>query len=66
MYKVKKIENGYTIVENNTIIVNTYENRKIANNVCRGLNLNKGFGGNTPNFFTIKPNIIETEEIDET
>tara|TARA_B110000503_G_scaffold141206_1_gene234008 strand:+ start:1463 stop:1663 length:201 start_codon:yes stop_codon:yes gene_type:complete len=66
MYKVKKIKNGYTIVENDTIIVNTYTNRKKANDVCRGLNLNKGFGGNTPHFFTVKVNITNSEEIDET
>jgi len=49
--KVVKNDNKYVIVENDEVIVNSYKNQSEANKVCRGLNLGKGFGGDTPKFF---------------
>jgi hypothetical protein len=51
-YKVEKIDDEYAIIENEKLTINTYKSRKKANEVCRGLNLGKGFGGTTPLFFT--------------
>mgnify|MGYP007107522632 CR=1 FL=1 len=50
-YKVKKKNDYYQIVENDVKCVISYETREEANDVCRGLNLGKGFTGWTPNFF---------------
>ena len=49
--KVVKNDNKYVIVENDKVIVNSYKNQSEANKVCRGLNLGKGFNGDTPIFF---------------
>ena len=51
-YKVEKIDDKYAIIENEKLVINSYKSRKQANEVCRGLNLGKGFGGTTPLFFT--------------
>lgn len=51
-YKVEQIDGEYAIIENEKLKINTYKSRKKANEVCRGLNLGKGFGGTTPLFFT--------------
>lgn len=49
--KVVKNRDKYIIVENDEVVVNTYKNQTEANKVCRGLNLGKGFNGDTPKFF---------------
>lgn len=49
--KVVKKRNEYLIIENDEVVVNTYKNQLEANKVCRGLNLGKGFNGDTPKFF---------------
>jgi len=51
-YKVEEIDGEYAIIENDKLTINSYKNRRKANEVCRGLNLGKGFGGATPLFFT--------------
>lgn len=50
-YKVKKKNHRYHIVEDDTKFIVSYETREEANDICRGLNLGKGFAGSTPNFF---------------
>ena len=61
-YKVEEIDGEYAIIENDKITINSYKNRKKANEVCRGLNLGKGFGGTTPLFFTQSVAKFLTEE----
>ena len=50
-YKVVKNGGRYIIIENDKVVINTYKKQSEANKVCRGLNLGKGFNGDTPFFF---------------
>ena len=61
-YKVEEIDGEYAIIENDKLTINSYKNRRKANEVCRGLNLGKGFGGTTPLFFTQSVAHFLTEE----
>ena len=51
-YKVKRKKNEYALIENEQTVIMTFKSRRRANEVCRGLNLGKGFDGVTPKFFT--------------
>lgn len=42
------------IKEESTLIIYTTRDMSEANSVCRGLNLGKGFNGETPGFFAEK------------
>jgi len=62
-YKVERKEDEYALIENEQTVIMTFKSRRRANEVCRGLNLGKGFDGMTPNFFTraIPPLSIDDE-----
>jgi len=64
-YKVEQRDDEYVILENEKLVINTYKSRKRANEVCRGLNLGKGFGGTTPKFFTQSVAYFLTEETEK-
>jgi len=51
-YKVKEIEDKYCVVENDALTIRCYSEKQEANDICRGLNLGKGFNGHTPIFMT--------------
>jgi len=50
-YRIERKNKKYILMEDD-VTINTYKSRKQANDVCRGLNLGKGFEGATPKFFT--------------
>ncbi len=63
-YKINHRDGEYALIENEQTVIMTFKSRRRANEVCRGLNLGKGFNGNTPKFFTycIAPYLMDEDE----
>lgn len=57
-YSLKKIDNKYTIIENQTKLeIKSFDNNNSARKILKHLNFGGGFDGFTPPFMLTKINI---------